>query len=653
MNEQPNENPRLELESARAQLEAARGKDYWRSLEDLAGTEGFEEMLHREFPDQASEWTDVEGRRNFLKLMGASLGLAGLTACSRPPTEFIMPYVNQPREVVPGKPLFYATATTLGGVGTGVLVESHLGRPTKVEGNPEHPASLGACDPFSQASVLTLYDPGRSQALTHQDDIRSWGAFLGALREVLAEQRPKGGAGIRILTEAITSPSLADLIGTIQKDLPAMKWHQWEPAGALNGRAGSAMAFGQPYNVYYNLLNADTIVCLDSDLLGSGPAALRYAREFALRRRVRGEKTGMNRLYVLEPMPTPTGTKADHRLPVRAGTIERLAARLAASLGVGIGNPPPTEFPEFDQWLGPLVRELQQHRGRSLIVAGDYQPPAVHALVHAMNHALGNVGSTVFYTDPVEANPVDYTASLKELLQDLEAQRVDLLMILGGNPAYSAPADFPVANLAKARMARPPGPLPQRNHPILPVAPSGNAFPRNLGRRARLQRRCHHHAAPDPAALRQPFHVGGAGHADVQARAQRLRTRQGLLAAPVQGRRLRGLVARSPPCRHGAGYRAAHAHSGRQVRMVRHAAQAGRHGDYLPAGSDRLRRPLRQQYLASGTAQARHQAGLEQRGHHEPGHGAPAQGGKLLRGGADVQRTQAARARLRPARPRR
>ncbi len=453
MNQQPNENPRLDLETARAKLESARGKDYWRSLEDLAGTEGFEEMLHREFPDQASEWTDVEGRRNFLKLMAASLGLAGLTACSRPPTEFIMPYVNQPREVVPGKPLFYATATTLGGVGTGVLVESHLGRPTKVEGNPEHPASLGACDPFSQASVLTLYDPDRSQALTYQDDIRSWGAFLGALREMLAQQRPKGGAGVRILTEAVTSPSLAGLIGGIQKDLPAMKWHQWEPAGAVNGRAGSALAFGQPYNVYYNLLYADTIVCLDADLLGSGPAALRYAREFALRRRVRGGKTEMNRLYVVEPMPTPTGTKADHRLPARAATIERLAARLAASLGVAIGNPPPADFPEFEQWLGPLVRELQQRRGRSLIVAGDYQPPAVHALVHAMNNALGNVGSTVFYTDPLEANPVDYTASLKELLEDLEARRVDLLMILGGNPAYSAPADFPAANLARAGMS--------------------------------------------------------------------------------------------------------------------------------------------------------------------------------------------------------
>ncbi len=208
---------KLDLANVRARLEKARGPEYWRSLEDLASTKEFQELLVREFPQQAIGWSEDEdaneGRRNFLKLMGASLALAGLTACTRQPTEHIAPYIRQPEELIPGKPLFYATATTLNGVATGVLVESHEGRPTKVEGNPEHPASLGACDAFSQASVLQLYDPDRSQTLLLQGEIKSWSDFLGVLRAALAQQKQKNGAGIRILTETVTSPSMADQIG--------------------------------------------------------------------------------------------------------------------------------------------------------------------------------------------------------------------------------------------------------------------------------------------------------------------------------------------------------------------------------------------------------------------------------------------------------
>src|SRR5512140_2409845 len=209
MNEEQNQ---LDLAAVRARLDGARGREYWRSLEDLATTPGFRDLVEREFPQQAIGWSEdenpVEGRRNFLKLMGASLALAGLAACTRQPTEFIMPYIRQPEELIPGKPLFYATATTLNGVARGVLAESHEGRPTKIEGNPEHPATLGACDSFSQASVLQLYDPDRMQALTFQGEIRSWGAFLGALREILSAQKATGGAGIRILTETVTSPTM-------------------------------------------------------------------------------------------------------------------------------------------------------------------------------------------------------------------------------------------------------------------------------------------------------------------------------------------------------------------------------------------------------------------------------------------------------------
>jgi MoCo/4Fe-4S cofactor protein with predicted Tat translocation signal len=448
--------PPLDLEAIRKRLEDARGPEYWRSLEELAATPGFEEMLHREFPRQASEWIDDEsgdGRRNFLKLMGASLALAGLGACTRQPPEFIMPYVRQPEEIVPGRPLFFATAMPLSSDAVGLLAESHEGRPTKVEGNPDHPSALGACDRYSQASVLGLYDPDRSQALALQGDIRSWASFVGALRGAMHDQAGKGGAGLRILTETVTSPTLADQIQMTLKALPAAKWHQWEPAGQHSARAGSVLAFGQPVNTYYDFSKADVIVSLDADFLAQGPGWLRYARQFAARRRVRGSDTAMNRLYVLEPMPTPTGTKADHRLPARAEEVEQFAWELAALLGVVQGQGPKSENPSFYNWLGPISKELKAHRGTSLIIAGHQQPPVVHALAHALNLALDNAGKTVFHTDPIEANPVEQLASLHDLVKDLDAGAVDLLLIVGGNPAFNAPVELGMRDrLKKARL---------------------------------------------------------------------------------------------------------------------------------------------------------------------------------------------------------
>src|SRR5580765_8467446 len=232
MSEEQNQ---LDLAAVRARLDGARGRDYWRSLDDLSSTPDFRELLEREFPQQAIGWSEdenpVEGRRNFLKMMGASLALAGLAGCTRQPTEHIVPYVRQPEELIPGRPLFYATAATLGGVANGLLAESHEGRPTKVEGNPEHPATLGACDIFSQASVLQLYDPDRARTVTYQGEISGWGNFFGALRDTLNSQQSKTGAGIRILTETVTSPTMAAQFKAIQKRFPGIKWHQWEPAG--------------------------------------------------------------------------------------------------------------------------------------------------------------------------------------------------------------------------------------------------------------------------------------------------------------------------------------------------------------------------------------------------------------------------------------
>ena len=446
----------LDLAGARARLEGKRGREFWRNLEDLAATPEFEDLLQREFPRQAIGWADdeneVDGRRNFLKMMGASLALAGLTACTRQPTEHIMPYVRQPEDLIPGKPLFYATATTLGGVANGVLVESHEGRPTKVEGNPEHPATLGALDAFGQASVLQLYDPDRSRTLYQDGEIRSWADFLGMLRGLIEQQRASGGAGIRILTETVTSPAMADQLAAIQKLFPASKWHQWEPAGPHSARTGAMLAFGQPVHTYYNVSNANVIVSLDADFLASGEASLRYARQFAARRRVEGANTTMNRLYVVEPMPTPTGSKADHRLPLRAGDVEEFAWLLAAGLGVAQG-PKQSDNGDINKWMGGLVKDLMHNQGASLVIAGEFQPPIVHALAHAMNAKLGNVGKTVFSTDSIEASPVDHVASLEDLVSDLDSGAVDLLLILGGNPVFNAPVELGLADrIEKARV---------------------------------------------------------------------------------------------------------------------------------------------------------------------------------------------------------
>src|SRR5688572_24059101 len=196
-----------DIDALRAQLDGTRGREYWRSLEALAGTAEFKEFLHREFPHNASEWLDPVGRRGFLKLMGASLALAGVSACTRQPTEELVPYVRQPEELVPGKPLFYATAVPMSGSGIGVLVESHEGRPTKIEGNPDHPSSRGATDLFAQASILTLYDPDRSTTITNLGEIRPFSAFSAALRAELASHQDTQGAGVRILSETVASPT--------------------------------------------------------------------------------------------------------------------------------------------------------------------------------------------------------------------------------------------------------------------------------------------------------------------------------------------------------------------------------------------------------------------------------------------------------------
>jgi molybdopterin-containing oxidoreductase family iron-sulfur binding subunit len=440
----PSKKGKLDLDSLRAQIDEAShkaGPEYWRSLEELAGSPAFQEALHREFPKGASEWVDSVSRRGFLRVMGASMALAGMTGCVRLPLEPIVPYVRQPEDVIPGRPQFYATAMTLGGYASPLLVESHLGRPTKIEGNDQHPASLGGTDIFAQAHILGLYDPDRSQSVVSMGDQRSWQSFLTALHGPLSAQKNLQGAGIRILTPTISSPTLADQLRNFLKIYPQAKWHVYEPVNRDNVLEGAKLAFGQPVETRYDFEKADVIVSLDADFLYAGfPGNVRYIRDFAKRRNPDGK---MNRLYVIESTPTTTGAKADHRFPMKASEIEQVARQLHP-----LGSLPFKDL--VSPHLAISAGLLKAPTGQSLVIPGDHQPPAVHALAHAINAQLGNVGKTVLYNDPVDANPINQTESIKDLVDDMRAGKVDLLIILGGNPAYEAPADLNFADALKS-----------------------------------------------------------------------------------------------------------------------------------------------------------------------------------------------------------
>ena len=431
---------RVDLSGVRRRLDGTQGRTYWKSLDELAQTPEFLDFLHREFPEQASELDDPRGRREFLTVMGASLALAGLVGCTKQPEEKIVPYVQSPEHAIPGQPLFFATATLDGGYAKGILVESHLGRPTKIEGNPDHPASLGATDAFGQAWVLGLYDPDRSQTLTYRGEIRAWTDFMAAMRSVTAVQKPRGGMGLRILTGTTTSPTLAAQVVALLTDFPAAKWHQWEPGGGA--AAAMAQAVGRPVTPQYRFDQADVILSLESDFVTDGPASLRHAREYTARRKRPGERP-MNRLYVVESTPSLTGAIADHRLPLRPSEIEGFARAVAAGLGGATGAAGAAGLAAA--WVSAVAKDLQAHAGRSLVLAGDGQPAAVHALAHAMNERLGNIGATVVYGPPVETSSVDGLASLSELVADMRAGRVEALLILDSNPVYAAPADLDFA----------------------------------------------------------------------------------------------------------------------------------------------------------------------------------------------------------------
>jgi molybdopterin-containing oxidoreductase family iron-sulfur binding subunit len=428
----------FDLDALRARQEA-RGKErMWRGLEELADTQEHRAFLENEFPHDPEKEPGGVHRRDVLKWMAASAALAGLSGCTKLPEQKIVPYVKSPEEIIPGKPLFYATTFVHGGVGTGVLVESHMGRPTKIEGNPLHPGSLGATDIFAQASILDLYDPDRSQVVIHEGRISSWTAFLSQIADLRTNFAATKGAGLRILTEAITSPSLAAQIQALLKEFPEAKWHQWEPCSRDNAREGARVAFGRDVNTVYRLDKADVIVSLDSDFLYSGPGAVRYARDFAARRNAEGPGAKMNRLYVIEQGATTTGAMADHRVPLRATDIGAVLAALSQIL-----QPPQANAQRASdalpagitiEWIEALAKDLQDHRGSAVIIVGEHQPTLVHALAHAINAFLGAVGNAVTYTDPIETGPTGWPRYFSE---SIAAGGVQALFILGANPVYS------------------------------------------------------------------------------------------------------------------------------------------------------------------------------------------------------------------------
>jgi MoCo/4Fe-4S cofactor protein with predicted Tat translocation signal len=384
---------KLTLAEVRAKLDGKSGKRYWKSLDELADTPAFQELMQEEFPRQAGagEWVDSISRRGFMKVMGASFALAGLAGCTKQPDEPIFPYVKQPEDLVLGKPMFFATAHPFPTGAIPVLVKSDAFRPIKLEGNPEHPMSKGKSDAFTQASLLDLYDPDRSQHSRFRGEQSDFGAFQQAFAKAVADT--KTGDGVVFLSETITSPSMAAQWKQVQAKYPAAKLVQYEPAGADAGRAASKAAFGEYYDTQYKLEDADVILSLDADFLGGigFPGFLPMSAAWAERHRFDKDKT-MNRMYVVETNPTVTGFKADHRLALKPSEIDAFAM----ALGGGSG-------------------------------------PAL---------AINSGSKAVVYTETIAAIPGDQAADLKALVADMNAGKVQWLVMLGVNPLYNAPVDL-------------------------------------------------------------------------------------------------------------------------------------------------------------------------------------------------------------------
>ncbi len=433
---------KMTLAEVRAKLDGKTGRRFWKNLDELAETPAFHELMREEFPRQsgANEWVDSVSRRGFLKVMGASLTLAGLAGCTKQPDEPIFPYVKQPEDLIIGKPMYFATAYPFPTGAIPVLVKSDSFRPIKVDGNPEHPMSKGKSDAFTQATLLDLYDPDRSQHVLHRGEVSGWGEFQEAFST--AAKKTNGGQGIYFLSETITSPSLAAQWKQVQAAYPNAKLIQWEPVNQDSSRAASKAAFGSYTDAQYKLEEADVILSLDADFLGgiAHPGFLPIAAGYGERRRYEEGKT-MNRMYVVETMPTVTGFKADHRLALKPSEIAGFATALVN------GTAPQGTNGDAQKFFTALSSDLKAAGGKCVVIPGEQASPAVHAAAYALNSALGAIGKTVIYTETVNPMPSEQVADLKSLVAEMNTGKVQWLVILGVNPIYTAPSDlqFPTA----------------------------------------------------------------------------------------------------------------------------------------------------------------------------------------------------------------
>lgn len=434
----------------------ATGKAYWRSLDELADTEAFRKLVEREFPSMLPSMLSESSRRTFMKLMGASTALAGLAGC-RWPRENILPYAHRPEGRTPGVPVHYATSMDLAGISTGLLAKSMDGRPIKIEGNPEHPGSLGATNAWQQASVLDLYDPDRSTSVVRRSGAEvseeSWETFDEAFRAEMDVRAQDRGRGLVVLSEANSSPTTERLREKMRQSLPEMRWYEYEPLTNDAEREGTALAFGQPYRAVYQLQLADVILCIDADPLLTHPNAVRHARDFANGRT--GDRGHMSRLYAVETTFSLTGSVADHRLAARAGDVTAFVQRLAGALVAGgaTDDVPASVLRVFEGWRGKhgemldaVVDDLLAMRGRGLIIPGSGQPAEVHTICHILNRALGNAGATVAYAEARGGSRPTHMQAMRTLSAEMKAGDVQTLLILGGNPAYDAPADVAFAD---------------------------------------------------------------------------------------------------------------------------------------------------------------------------------------------------------------
>jgi MoCo/4Fe-4S cofactor protein with predicted Tat translocation signal len=438
------------------------GKKYWRSLEELANSPELEKTLKAEFPRGAAELeiTPGVGRRKFLGVVGASMALAGvnLTGCIRKPRESILPYTRRPEDLVPGRPMYFATSAYIGSSVMGLLATSTEGRPTKLDGNPSHPQSLGSSNAWAQASLLELYNPDRSRIPAKAGGENSnWEEFRSFFEPLSASLKSAGGKGLALIVDSTPSPTLSFLLKEIRAAYPQAKLYLDDPLFAQNAADGLKMLGLGAANLYYSLDKADVIASFDADFLGTGENSVVYSRMFADRRRILTENSTMNRLYALEPAYTITGMAADHHLRLQgsqigeallalAGELAKQGLAIAPEISAKVGNASAALSPAGQKLVVTLAQDLLRSKGKSAIFVGPRQPAWVHAVAYAMNSALGNVGAVVrAHTSE------DYLESgdLVALAAALKSGEVQTLVSVGTNPVYNAPADLGMAELIK------------------------------------------------------------------------------------------------------------------------------------------------------------------------------------------------------------